>query len=202
MILMNRLQMSLALAAATFAAAACGPSTTVTRNLTASVPSGVREAAPPEPQLYEWYDDGGPGSVKVRIDLSSQMASFTRGGRDIGWSYVATGTSSHPTPTGTFSITEKVVDKYSNAYGHIEDEYGNIVNSDATPSTKKGPGERYVAAPMPYWMRLTSYGIGMHAGPIPNPGQPASHGCIRFPKRLAPTLYHAVKVGTPVTITH
>jgi lipoprotein-anchoring transpeptidase ErfK/SrfK len=55
---------------------------------------------------------------------------------------------------------------------------------------------------MPYWMRLTSYGIGMHAGVIPKPGETASHGCIRLPKELAPVLYDAVKVGTPVTIVH
>ena len=54
---------------------------------------------------------------------------------------------------------------------------------------------------MPFWMRLTGYGIGMHAGIIPEPGQPASHGCIRLPHNIAPLLFHAVKVGTPVTIT-
>jgi lipoprotein-anchoring transpeptidase ErfK/SrfK len=55
---------------------------------------------------------------------------------------------------------------------------------------------------MPYWMRLTSYGIGMHAGVIPKPGEAASHGCIRLPKPLAPILFEVVKEGTPVTITH
>ena len=55
---------------------------------------------------------------------------------------------------------------------------------------------------MPYWMRLTSYGIGMHAGIIPKPGEAASHGCIRLPKELAPVLFESVNVGTPVTITH
>jgi hypothetical protein len=54
---------------------------------------------------------------------------------------------------------------------------------------------------MPYWMRLTSYGIGMHGGLIPEPGKPASHGCIRLPKQFVPLLYEAVDIGTPVTIT-
>jgi lipoprotein-anchoring transpeptidase ErfK/SrfK len=54
---------------------------------------------------------------------------------------------------------------------------------------------------MPYWMRLTGSGVGMHAGPIPNPGQPASHGCIRMPLAMAETLFQHVNVGTPVTIT-
>ena len=60
----------------------------------------------------------------------------------------------------------------------------------------------YVPAPMPYWMRLTSYGIGMHGGLIPEPGKPASHGCIRMPKEFVPILFDSVVVGTPVTISH
>lgn len=152
--------------------------------------------------MYEWYDDQSAGPLKIRINLSEQRAIYTRGGREIGWSYVATGKEGHGTPSGTYRISEKIVDKYSNRYGWIEDEYGNVVNPDATPSTKRGPGERYVPAPMPYWMRLTSHGIGMHAGIIPQPGEAASHGCIRLPKELAPALFNAVSVGTSVSIVH
>lgn len=169
---------------------------------TTPVSSGSSQAPEPipEPILYQWYDDNGPGQVAVRIKLSTQKASFTRGGRDIGWSYVATGTAGHRTPSGTFTISEMVVDKHSNRYGAMVDEFGTIVDGDAKSSDRVPPGLRYVAAPMPYWMRLTSYGIGMHAGPIPNPGSTASHGCIRLPRDFAPILYGAVKSGTPVTI--
>lgn len=151
--------------------------------------------------LYEWYDDYGPGKVKVAINLSEQRASYTRGGRDIGWSYVATGTEGRNTPVGTFPITEKIVDKYSGSYGWIEDEFGNVTNGDAKPTTPVPQGHRYMPAPMPYWMRLTDYGIGMHVGNIPQPGEPASHGCIRMPKDLVPQLFNVVEIGTPVTIT-
>jgi hypothetical protein len=162
-----------------------------------SVP--VRKA---ERVMYRWYDDGGSGSVAIRISLSDQIAEFTRGGRDIGWSYVATGKESHGTKPGSYKITEKIVDKYSNRYGWFEDEWGNVTNPDAKYNDRVPPGERYVPAPMPYWMRLTSYGIGMHGGMIPEPGKPASHGCIRLPKDFVPQLYSAVVVGTPVTITN
>ncbi len=54
---------------------------------------------------------------------------------------------------------------------------------------------------MPYWMRITSWGVGLHAGDIPEPGLPASHGCIRLPRDFAGTLYGVVDVGTRVTIT-
>lgn len=155
-----------------------------------------------QPALYHWDDDGGPGKVKVRINLSAQRVFFTRGDRPIGWSYVATGKEGHGTPAGSYKITEKIIDKYSNAYGWIEDEYGNVINDDAKPSTPVPPDCVYMPAPMPYWMRLTNYGIGMHAGHIPQPGEPASHGCIRLPKPFAPILFDAVEVGTPVFIEY
>ncbi|NJM37660.1 MAG: L,D-transpeptidase [Akkermansiaceae bacterium] len=156
----------------------------------------------PQRELYKWYDDGGPGKVTVKISLSDQIAEFKRGGRDIGWCYVATGKEGHGTSPGSYKITEKIEDKYSNRYGWIEDEMGNVTDGDAKPTDKVPAGMKYVAAPMPFWMRLTSYGIGMHGGLIPNPGEPASHGCIRIPKDFVPTLYDAVVVGTPVTISH
>ena len=158
--------------------------------------------APPEPVLYGWHDDGGPGKVTVRISLPDQIAEYERGGRPIGWSYVATGKEGHGTSTGTYRIMEKIEDKYSNKYGWIEDELGNVVDGDAKVGDRVPKGMRYVPAPMPFWMRLTSYGIGMHGGLIPEPGKPASHGCIRLPKEFVPLVFDVVDVGTPVTITH
>jgi len=151
--------------------------------------------------LYQWYDDGGPGRVTVSISLSDQIAEFQRGGRDIGWCYVATGKEGYGTCPGNYQIMEKIVDKYSNRFGWIEDELGNVTNGDATPGTPVPKGMVYVPAPMPYWMRITGYGIGMHGGLIPEPGKPASHGCIRMPKEFVPDLFEVVEVGTPVTIT-
>jgi lipoprotein-anchoring transpeptidase ErfK/SrfK len=137
----------------------------------------------------------------VRIDLSEQTASFYRDGEKVGQSRVATGRSGHSTPTGSFTIMEKVANKRSNLYGRIYDARGNLVNRDADTRRHSVPsGGRFVGAPMPYWMRLTSYGIGMHVGPIPNPGSPASHGCVRMPEEMARTLYHRAPVGTRVTI--
>ena len=167
---------------------------------------GVRDvqpvSPPPEPILYGWHDDGGPGKVTVRISLPDQIAEYERGGRPIGWSYVATGKEGHGTRAGTYRIMEKIEDKYSNKYGWIEDEFGNVVDGDAKVGDRVPKGMRYVPAPMPFWMRLTSYGIGMHGGLIPEPGKPASHGCIRLPKDFVPLVYDAVQVGTPVIITH
>lgn len=154
----------------------------------------------PKPVLYEWNDDGGPGKVSITIDRAQQRAFYKRGSRDIGWSAVSTGKEGHTTSAGNFSITEKIADKHSNAYGWMEDAQGNVVNGDASSKDRVPKGLKYIAAPMPYWMRLTSYGVGMHAGIIPEDGSAASHGCIRLPKEFAPVLFGVTKVGTPVTI--
>ena len=110
---------------------------------------------PPEPVLYGWHDDGGPGKVTVRISLPDQIAEYERGGRPIGWSYVATGKEGHGTRAGTYRIMEKIEDKYSNKYGWIEDEFGNVVDGDAKVGDRVPKGMKYVAAPMPFWMRLS-----------------------------------------------
>jgi hypothetical protein len=141
-----------------------------------------------ERALYKWYDDGGEGRVSIRISLTDQIADIKRGDRD-----------THP---GSYSITEKIVDKHSNIYGWFEDGAGNVTDGDAKAGQRVPEGMVYVPAPMPYWMRLTSYGVGMHGGLIPEPGKPASHGCIRMPKEFAPMLFDVVNVGTPVTITN
>ena len=172
-----------------------------------SLSCGVSDRSPRVPAkaqrvMHEWYDDGGAGSVSIRISLKDQIAEFERGGREIGWCYVATGKEGHGTKDGSYKITEKIVDKHSNRYGWIEDEFGNVVDGAARFSDKVPPGMIYVPAPMPYWMRLTSYGVGMHGGLIPEPGKPASHGCIRLPKEFVPILFDVVVVGTPVTIDH
>lgn len=155
----------------------------------------------PQTKMYEWYGDELKGSISIDINLSEQTAYFKKGGVDAGWSYVATGIETHPTPTGSFRVTEKQKDKYSNLYGVIYDKEGNVVMEGARVGRDKIPlGGQFDGASMPYWMRLTSGGVGLHAGIIPHPGYPASHGCIRLPEDMAETLFSYVVVGTPVRI--
>jgi hypothetical protein len=160
------------------------------------------KAAPPAPPLYEWHGDAmqGPTSVKIRLD--EQKAYIYRGGQEAGWTMLASGKSGHDSPTGTFSVLEKCEQKYSNTYGVIENSEGRIINGDAQAGvTPVPPGCRFVGASMPYWMRLTSYGVGMHAGIIPDPGMPASHGCIRLPPAMAQKLFSVISEGSKVVVT-
>jgi lipoprotein-anchoring transpeptidase ErfK/SrfK len=138
----------------------------------------------------------------VWIDVDAQRARFYSGEEEVGWTVVATGVRRYPTPIGRFAVIEKLKKKRSNLYGKIYDARGRLVNSDARRGRDRIPaGGRFVGASMPYFMRLTYDGLGMHAGPIPRPGHRASHGCIRMPKAVAPVVFAHVPIGTPVTIT-
>jgi lipoprotein-anchoring transpeptidase ErfK/SrfK len=169
--------------------------------------TGPPPALPPAPSptqpapLYEWNAEGLFGEPSVIIDLQIQRAEVFIGGQYAGWSVVATGKEGYGTPAGDYTILEKLVDKYSTLYGKIVDADGNVVKADADVRRDTPPaGGRFAFAPMPYWMRLTWRGIGMHAGPIPRPGYRASHGCIRLPREFAIQLFQLVRIGTPVQI--
>jgi hypothetical protein len=177
----------------------------------ASVSCRTVEPPPPPPEpaavekkpvtLYEWKGDGVPGPLAIRINTNHQKAYLTKGGKDVGWTYVATGLYSHPTPVGNFRIQEKTVDKHSNLWGKIYNSKGRVVVRDARNGRDSIPaGGRFQGASMRYWMRLTGDGIGMHSGPIPRPGNRASHGCIRLPSGIAPILFRHAVIGTPVKI--
>lgn len=168
----------------------------------AAVEAAVAETVEPAPKpgkLFEWSGDGRD-VTRVVIDTNAQLATFYAGEERVGWTTIATGVASHPTPRGEFSILEKVRDKRSNLYGKLVNRNGKVIRSSAHGRDPVPAGARFVGASMPHFMRLTYDGIGMHAGPIPNPGQPASHGCIRMPPRMAETVFAHVGPATAVTV--
>lgn len=136
----------------------------------------------------------------IRIDLSAQRA-YLMNGTELAMDYpIASGTSKHPTPTGTYKILETLpTEKRSNTYGKIYDAEENVINSNADARVDLIPeGGKFVGAAMPYWMRLTWDGIGMHKGKVPR--YPASHGCVRTYYKVVSIVYNKVKIGTPVSI--
>lgn len=113
---------------------------------------------------------------------------------------VATGKSSHPTTKGSYKIVDKKKDYCSNLYGKIVSATGETVVSDADTREDAIPeGGSFVGARMPYWMRITPTGLGMHVGYVPG-NRPASHGCIRLKKDVAVELFDIVGLGTPVAV--
>jgi ankyrin repeat protein len=107
---------------------------------------------------------------KVVIDLSEQRATLFRGGEAVLSSEVSTGKEGYRTPTGEYVISNKHKSWTSTLY-HV---------------------------PMPYYMRLSCSAFGMHVGNLP--GYPASHGCIRMPRKNAIAFFQATRLGDPVSI--
>ncbi|MES2996690.1 MAG: L,D-transpeptidase [Verrucomicrobiota bacterium] len=163
------------------------------------------QAEPKYPKTHDaWKNDEllsrtNASNSHIKINLSSQRG-FLMNGKEVAIDYpICSGVPSRPTPTGTFPIREKVVDKSSNRYGKILDGNGEVVNSDADALKDPIPeGGKFVGAPMRYWMRLTGDGVGHHIGPVRR--RPASHACVRGPSGVIPIVYSKVKIGTPVVI--
>jgi hypothetical protein len=135
----------------------------------------------------------------IKVNLATQRG-FLMNGDQVAMDYpICSGIKSRPTPTGTFYILEKIVEKRSNKYGKILDASGDVINSDADSTLDPIPeGGSFQGASMRYWMRLTNDGVGHHIGPIRR--HPASHACIRGPSATMPTVYSKVKVGTRVIV--
>src|SRR5262249_9769405 len=101
-----------------------------------------------------------------------QRLTLYSNGSAIAHSPVSTGTATHPTPTGIFSVIGKEKFHRSNLYSN---------------------------APMPFMQRITWSGVALHQGVLP--GYPASHGCIRLPMSFATYLWGTTRMGARVIIT-
>jgi len=111
-----------------------------------------------------------PGPLHVIVSLDKQTATLFAGGIPVASSPISSGTRTHPTPMGVFSVLQKNRHHISNLYG----------------------------APMPYMQRLTWSGTALHQGPLP--GYPASHGCVRMTKEFSELLWRVTRIGARVII--
>lgn len=146
------------------------------------------------------YANASSNETSIVLDLKDLRGRLYNGNKKVILDYpISSGTKKNPTPLGNFKITEKIEDKESNLYGKIYDANGSLVTSNADSRKDIVPeGGKFDGADMPYWMRLTGSGIGMHQGRVPR--YPASHGCIRHTMSGVTQVYKKVRVGTPVTI--
>ncbi|HET7816809.1 MAG TPA: L,D-transpeptidase family protein [Sphingomicrobium sp.] len=125
-----------------------------------------------KPGQYLWRDvPDSAGEPRVVIGLNDQLAYLYRGTTLVAVTTISSGKAPKVTPTGIFNVLEKKP-------MHRSRKYDN--------------------APMPFMQRIDQYGIALHAGH--NPGEPASHGCVRLPAKFAAKLYQVTSVGTPVLI--
>lgn len=111
------------------------------------------------------------GETKVVIDTLAQLFYVYRGDQLIGVATISSGKKGRATPLGFWSVMLK---------------------------KKLGYSRKYDNAPMPYMQMYDPAGIAFHAGP--NPGYPASHGCVRLPLKFAEKLFPLTQIGTKVVI--
>ena len=137
----------------------------------------------------------------VKIDLSDQRAQLLVGKRqevaiDLPCS---TGKAGKRTPTGDFTIKQKITRKRSTIFGRLYRGRRFVYAGDRR--RYRGHYTRFVGSSLPYWMRLTNQGIGMHYSRGVR-RYACSNGCIRMPMESVKVIYSKTKVGTPVQITH
>ena len=102
---------------------------------------------------------------------------------------VATGTSTYPTPLGTFSIVDMQRDPW---WRPPPSDWAK----DAKP-IPPGPGNPLGTR----WMGISAPAVGIHGTPdAASIGYSASHGCIRMRIPDAEYLFTQVDIGTPVVI--
>ena len=142
-----------------------------------------------------------PENTSLRVHLWEQRGQLLHAGRDVAIDFpISSGRRAFPTKPGSYTVIDKKVKHSSNLYGkYVEIETGKVLNSDVDTTVDKMPeNARYVGSSMPYFLRLTNTGLGLHVGVVP--GYPASHGCVRVPGKIMPKVYSLVARGTPVEI--
>ncbi|MES2598029.1 MAG: L,D-transpeptidase [Verrucomicrobiota bacterium] len=142
------------------------------------------------------------GQMKIDVSLATNTAQLlTRDGRLLAEMDVSPGLPGHLTPTGIFQVTEKMPLKRSNLYGqYVKKDTREVVVARTWEHEGPPPeGTVYQGIAMPWWMRLTADGVGMHVGGFER-GKPTSHGCIRCPEEGQKVFYEKTAVGTPVRV--
>ena len=124
----------------------------------------------------------------MEVDITLQHIWFIVNGQVALETDVITGKKGvHDTPTGVFTILEKVRNK----------------TLRGRPDANGNPS---YLVPVDYWMRVTWSGIGFHDASYRSVfgGNQyetlGSHGCINMPLDKAGELYNILPVGTPVVI--
>jgi len=143
-----------------------------------------------------------PGKVRLDISLASQTAQLLdEDSRVLVEMDVSPGLPGHETPTGEFKVKEKLPLKRSNLYGqYVRPDTGAVV----VPRTweHEGPkpeGTEYLGIAMPFWLRLTDDGVGVHVGGFER-GRCTSHGCIRCPEKPQQQCWELCRPGVRVSV--
>ncbi len=148
------------------------------------------------------YHQADAATTTVKVSLWDQKAwLLDEQERVILKTDVATGVPGKETPTGKYEVLEKMEQKRSNRYGkYLHAETGEVMVEKSWLHQGALPeGAVYQGTEMPYWMRLTWHGVGMHVGKFRKRVR-CSFGCIRVLDEAQPLIYRKTRVGTRVTV--
>ena len=145
-----------------------------------------------------WKVDPEVKVDRVEVRLEDQQVLVFQNNRVVGKSPISSGRDGYTTPSGSFTVLEKSKDHRSGEYGSFVNNQGKVVNANAEAGQTPPEGCTYVPAEMPYFLRFTGGGIGLHLGFLP--GYPASHGCVRIPRQFAENLFTVITLGTPIAV--
>ena len=138
----------------------------------------------------------------LKISLWDQKAWLLDSrGRVLVSTDVSTGIDGRLTEAGEYKVLEKIRGKRSNLYGrYVDDKSGHVVIDKAWEHEGDPPeGTHYEGILMPYWMRLSWDGVGMHVGKFKKRIR-SSFGCIRVNEKSQPYFYYKTVLGTSVEI--
>ena len=142
------------------------------------------------------------GKVHLDISLASQTAQLLDEDSHVLVEMdVSPGLPGHETPVGEFTVKEKLPLKRSNLYGqYVHAESGEVVVSRTWEHRGTKPaGTEYLGIAMPFWLRLTDDGVGVHVGGFER-GQCTSHGCVRCPETPQQRCWELCRVGVRVRV--
>ncbi len=124
-----------------------------------------------------------PVTTEIEVDLTARTLTLYDAGEVVLTTPVAIGSPDAPTPTGRFSVTDKLQDPNPDgAYGPFA--LGLSGRSEVLTDFAGGDGQ-----------------IGIHGTDDPSSiGQAVSHGCVRVPNDVVQLLAGVLPLGTPVTI--
>jgi hypothetical protein len=111
------------------------------------------------------------GAMLAIVSLDDQRVTIYDADGAVLRAPVSSGQTGLETPVGIYAVLQKKAEHYSNLYDD---------------------------AAMPFMQRITWSGVALHGGALP--GYPASHGCVRMPKKFAERIFDLTRLGLRVIV--
>lgn len=157
-------------------------------------------ARQPQPKVMQRVlQKATPENTHLYISLNKQTAWFFVDKEVAIETPVSSGRKAAMTPPGAYAVMEKIEVHQSTQYGEFVDSKGRVIRTGVSAKLDSAPsGTTFQPLPKKHFLRLTTEGMGLHAGILP--GYPAAQRSIRMPEAIARLIFENSKEGTPVII--